>query len=161
MKRLIQPKITMLTMVLAAAAVALLWPSLNVKAFNPQPDPPAFGLIGVDPFETVRLNAVCPDTPLPGGVNPGPCNVMLAFRDTNGSVLAQSTHSLHPGQGASLDLNGAQVVRGSRIEVQPYVPANSAGYVLVTAEVFETNTGQISAVLNPTEPRSLFLAGGQ
>jgi hypothetical protein len=86
---------------------------------------------------------------------------MLAFRDTNGSVLAQSTHTLHPGQGASLDLNGAQVVRGSRIEVQPYVPANSTGYVLVTAEVFETNTGQISAVLNPTEPRSLSLVAGQ
>jgi hypothetical protein len=66
----------------------------GVKAFNPQPDPPVFGLIGVDPFETVRLNAVSADTPLPGGVNPGPCSVDLVFRDINDNTIARATKTL-------------------------------------------------------------------
>src|SRR5262249_60121367 len=94
----------------AAASLALLWPSLSVKAFNPQPDPPAFGLIGVDPFETARLNAVCADGPLPGGVAPGPCDIVLVFRDISGRALKQMTATLLPGQGTSLDLRGAQVL---------------------------------------------------
>ncbi|PWU02710.1 MAG: hypothetical protein C5B51_20375 [Terriglobia bacterium] len=160
MKRFIHAN--MLGVLTAAGGLVLLWPVFSVKAFNPQPDPPAFGLIGIDPFETARLNAVCADTPLPGGAQPGPCLVSLAFRDTSGRVLTQVTQSLQPGQATSLDLNGAQVaMRGSRFEVQPYVPSNGSGYVMVTTEVFETSNGHTSAVLNPTQPKSLFLTGGQ
>ena len=152
MKRIVYPTIMAM---LAAAAVTLVRPALSVKAFNPQPDPPAFGMIGVDPFETPRVNVACSTGPLPGGVNPGPCTATLAFLDIHGSTLTQMTQTLQPGQGVSLDLNGAHIGSGRRTEVQPMVSAFGAGFVLVTTEVFDTNTGHTSAVLNPTTPKSL------
>lgn len=146
--------------VVAVGALAMLAPMLHVTAFNPQPDPPAFGLIGIDPSETVRLNAICADTPLPGGFPPGPCTLMLVFRDTSGRALTQMTATLQPGQGTSLDLNGTQTgARNGRMEVQPYVSPIGVGFVLCSVEVFDTFTRHTSAVLNPTEPRSLGPAG--
>jgi hypothetical protein len=148
--------------IVSLTAVAALWslmgPSLRVQAFNPQPDPPAFGLIGVDPYSTVRLNAVCPDTPLPGGVSPGPCLVTLAFRDANGTVLSRAVKTLDAGQGAWIDWNGAQNVRG-RTEIQPSVPAISAGFALITVEVFDNMTGRTLATMAPAEPKSLSFVG--
>jgi hypothetical protein len=152
MQRLSDLKI--MAVVLAGSAIGLLWPGMTVKAFNPQPDPPAFGMIGVDPYETARLNAVCATGPLPGGVSPGPCDVTLAFLDINGRSMNQVTRTLRPGQGTSLDLIGA----GSsalRTQVQPFVPAAGSGFVLVTVEKFDSNTGRTTALLNPTQPKSL------
>jgi hypothetical protein len=151
MKRLLNP---IISIALAIGGIAMLWPSLRVCAFNPQPDPPVFGLIGVDPLSTVRLNAVCPDTQLPGGVNPGPCTVDLEFRDTHGNAIKRITETALPGHGVWLDLSGAQLGRG-RTEVQPFVPAVTSGFIVLTAEVFDDLTGRTIATLNPTEPRSL------
>ena len=39
-------------------ATATLLDRTRVSAFNPQPDPPAFGLISLNPGETLRLNVV-------------------------------------------------------------------------------------------------------
>ena|SRR5438552_1884704 len=39
-------------------ATATLLDRIRVSAFNPQPDPPAFGLISLNPGETLRLNVV-------------------------------------------------------------------------------------------------------
>ena len=152
MRRMIHPKI--MAAALAGVAVGLFWPGLSVKAFNPQPDPPAFGLIGVDPFETARLNAVCAATPLPGGVNPGPCDVTLAFLDINGRAINRVARTLQPGQAASLDLIGT-ASSSLRTEVQPFVPATGSGFVLLSVEVFDSNTGRTTALLHPTEPKSL------
>lgn len=155
MNRVVGPAMIALVML---AAVALVSPSMHVKAFNPQPDPPAFGLIGVDPYATVRLNAVCADTPLPGGVSPGPCTVILAFRDINGNVMSRVVRTLLPGQGTSVDWNGEQIGRG-RAEIQPSVPAITAGFALITVEVFDNQTGRTIATMNPADPKSLSLTG--
>jgi hypothetical protein len=153
MRRIVYPTIMAM---LAAAASTLVRPALSVKAFSPQPDPPAFGMIGIDPYETARLNVACSTGPLPGGVAPGPCTATLAFLDTNGNTLAQSTQTLLPGQGVSIDLNGARVAAaGHRTEVRPMVSAIGTGFVLATTEVFLTSNGYTTAVLNPTEPKSL------
>ena len=155
MNRIVYPTMMTMTMMtmMTAAAICLVWPSLHVKAFNPQPDPPAFGMIGVDPYATVRLNAVCPDTPLPGGVSPGPCAVTLAFRDVNGNVLSRAVRTLEPGQGAWLDWTGVQS-RG-RTEIQPSVPAVTAGFALITVELFDNMTGRTFATMSPGDPKSL------
>ena len=153
MRRIVYP--TTVAM-LAAEAVMLVRPTVSVKAFNPQPDPPVFGMIGIDPYETARLNVACSTGPFPGGVAPGPCTARLAFLDSNGNTLAEISETLLPGQGVSLDLNGARVAPGGhRTELQPMVSAIGTGFVLATTELFDTVTGRTSAVLNPTEPKSL------
>jgi hypothetical protein len=143
---------------LAAAALLALWPVLRVKAFNPQPDPPAFGMVGLDPLETVRLNAICADGPLPGGVAPGPCDVTLTFRDISGRLVKQMTKTLQPGEGTFLDLRGMEMpLAGARLEFEPNIPPSGRGFVLATVEVFDSFTGRTSALLNPTAPKSLGL----
>jgi hypothetical protein len=114
-------------------------------------------MIGIDMSETARVNAVCSEGPLPGGVAPGPCVVTLAFEDISGRMLAGNTVTLQPGQGTSLDLRGMDLVRGAgrRVQVQPCVKPVGRGYVLVTAEVFDDATGRTALLLNPTQPSSL------
>ncbi|HEV8145500.1 MAG TPA: hypothetical protein VGP79_03930 [Bryobacteraceae bacterium] len=151
MKTLVTP---IFAIALAAAGVMLLWPTHRVRAFNPQPDPPAFGLIGVDNLETARLNAMCADGLLPGDVPPGPCDVTLSFRDISGRVLKQITASLQPGQGASLDIGGMEMSGRGRMEIQPRILPTGRGFILATVDLFDV-TGRTAALLNPTEPKSL------
>ena len=117
--------------VLAAAAATLLWPALRVKAFTPQPDPPAFGMIGIDAFATLRVNALCAEGPLPLDVPPGPCNVTLEFHDITGRVLKQMTKTLAPGEGTFLDLRGSDMpLTGRHMELAPCIRPVGLGFVL-------------------------------
>jgi hypothetical protein len=141
-----------------AVAAMLAWPALHVRAFNPQPDPPAFGLIGIDPFSTARLNAVCAVGPLPAtDIPPGPCDVTLEFHDVTGRVLKQATFRLQPGQAASLDLRSTEAAASRRTEIQPAIPQAGRGFVLATVEVYDNLTGRTIALMNPTQPKSLGL----
>jgi hypothetical protein len=151
-----KPLVKRISLAVLAAALALLWPALRLKAFNPQPDPPAFGMIGIDPFSTARVGAICSAGPLPGGVPPGPCDVTMDFRDLNGVVVTQKTVSLMPGQGAFLDLMGSQQrISGRRAEYQPGIRPVGRGFVLGSVEVFDDFTGRSLATLSPTDPKSL------
>ncbi len=141
---------------LAALAIVAVWHTPRAHAFNPQPDPPAFGMLGIAPYETVRVNAACADGPLPGGVPPGPCRVTLAFRDASGQILKQATVGLNPGAGTFLDLTTAEAgVSGRRVEVQPFISPAGMGFVLASVEVFDDFTGRTVVALNTTEPKSL------
>ena len=77
--------------VLGVAAGALVvgaaWTTL--VAFDPQPDPPAFGVISITPDQTIRLNAVCSEHGVKG--TPAPCRAELMFHDAAGNVLASQT----------------------------------------------------------------------
>jgi hypothetical protein len=146
-----------ITAVSAAAVMLLIAPGSHVKAFNPQPDPPAFGMIGIAINEAARVNAVCSAGMLPGNATPSPCTVTLAFEDVNHNLLQQTTVTLQPGQGTFLDLHGSDLARGGarRVEAQPCIKPAGTGFVLGTVEIFDELTGRSAAVLNTTEPRSL------
>ena len=91
----------------------------HVAAFNPQPDPPAFGMIGITHEQTARLNVVNWGDVNPGPcrssgeVQPGPCRVEVEFIwfDSQGNVLLRSTETLMPGHAAFLDLDGGTLPR--------------------------------------------------
>jgi len=48
----------MIALVGVVIGVVALWLTTLVRAFNPQPDPPAFGLISLNPGQNLRLNVV-------------------------------------------------------------------------------------------------------
>jgi hypothetical protein len=48
----------MIALVGVLMAIFGVWLTTHVRAFNPQPDPPAFGLISLNPGQTLRLNVV-------------------------------------------------------------------------------------------------------
>jgi len=98
------------------------WLTIRVKAFNPQPDPPAFGLVSVNPGQTLRLNVVNRLTPPPepdrmgratrhamlafdmyrADVPPGSCPTAHRFADRQSCEV-----TLAPGEAASFDLTSA------------------------------------------------------
>jgi len=140
--------------VLALAAVALLVVLASgriVKAFNPQPDPPAlFGMVGITPGETLQLNIVNVEL---SGIPPGPCRVNLRFVNSSGIILKQQVVTVKPTQAASLSLTGAEAGGAFRNEVHPVLQLTSADTTSCSAigsvEVFNTNSGQTSILAHP------------
>src|SRR5262245_20625133 len=66
---------------LGLAAAGLLFVTAPAVAFNPQPEPPAFGMVGLARSQTAILNVVL--APVPEDVQP-PCLVDLSFADASG-----------------------------------------------------------------------------
>jgi len=128
----------------------------SAQAFNPQPDPPRYGMIGITPGETLRINVANPQ--LPSATLPPPCRVELAFLDSAGNPLIPPVQrTLDAGRSAHFDLNGdALFTPGTgdvllRAEVRPVVRVlqTAVGDVFVppgpcvsSIELFDNATGK-------------------
>jgi hypothetical protein len=147
-------KVNTLSAGLAAGAVVLAALSGTATAFNPQPDPPAFGIVSINPDQTIRLNVVCWEHPV-DGVPPGPCRGDLMFHDMAGNVVAIRSVQLAPGHAASLDFTlGARSSVANLVGLDPcWIPDPTSGRALPTAEVFDTVTGRTALHVNPLTPR--------
>jgi hypothetical protein len=141
----------------------------RVDAFNPQPDPPGFGMLGITPGQTIRINVVNtnqPNAELP----PDPCRVVMTFRDPNGGVIQNANGQpirrivlLAAGQAASLDLNADDFSReltNLRIQLRPDVRVQQpSGNGLTppdpcipTAEVINNNNGRTQFMIAAQPP---------
>ena len=120
--------LTILTLVVAIAALASFGVFRNlqkVKAFNPQPDPPGYGMVGITEGQTIRINVVNTNEP-DANFPPDPCRVVLNFRNADGELFRNSDGQpirrivqLQAGQSTLLDLNGDVFARGGRIQLRP------------------------------------------
>src|SRR5262245_37044841 len=82
--------ITLPALALLLAAMATVLGARDARAFNPQPDPPGFGLVSINAsVEIARLSVG-----RVGATAPGPCQLGLAFYDERGALLAQSRVSI-------------------------------------------------------------------
>jgi hypothetical protein len=149
-------------LVIGIAAGALLagatWTTL--AAFDPQPDPPAFGIVSITPEQTIRLNAVCSEHGV-RGIPPVACRAELMFHDAAGNVLLSQVVRLKPGQATFLDYTvGIRTAPFERVAIQPCViPDPERGRMLPTVEVFDNATGQTALLVNPVTPRLSFVTG--
>jgi hypothetical protein len=148
----------------AAASVGLLGIgvlSRSATAFNPQPDPPRFGMVGITDGQTARLNLVNLGIPTTTGFPPDPCRAHLKFFDGDGNLLASRLVDLKPGEAAFLDfvpsfvppVNGTSIaplraeIRGAVKPVDGlYAPPCKA-----TVEIFDNVSGRTS-ILYPPDP---------
>lgn len=132
----------------------------TLRAFDPQPDPPAFGVISITPDQTIRLNAVCSEHGV-RGVPPGLCRAELMLHDAAGNVLVSRAVRLRPGQSTFLDYTiGARTTALERVGIIPcIIPDPERGRILPTAEVFDNTTGQTAFLVNPVTPRLSFVKG--
>ena len=139
-------------------AVGATWTTL--RAFDPQPDPPSFGVASITPDQTIRLNAVCSEHGV-GDVPPAPCRAELMLHDSAGNVLVSQVVRLKPGQATFLDYRiGIRTAPFERVGIVPCViPDPEHGRMLATAEVFENTSGQTSFLVNPVTPRLSFIEG--
>jgi len=143
--------------IVLAVIAAVAMGAMRLSAFNPQPDPPAFGLVAMTPSEAARFNTTCPNVKV-HGVDPCPCVGALLFYDAQGALISSARYQLTPGQSFSLDVTSSQVrFDGTgRAELQPIiVPLN--GRTLPTVEVFEwtdpSRRGKTQVYVNPAVPR--------
>jgi len=141
----------------AVAAVVFGTMSGAATAFNPQPDPPAFGIVSINPDQTIRLNVVCWEHDV-AGVPPGPCHGELMLHDMTGNIVARKSVSLAPGQADFLDFSFGRASPGALVGADPcWIPDPTSGRAVPTAEVFDTLSGRIALHLNPVTPRISFI----
>ena len=143
-----------LTLGIAAVTLATLAGfSRTTAAFNPQPDPPGFGLVTLVPGQDLRINVVCSEHGA-GRLPPGPCAGELMFHDAEGNTLNGQRVVLLPGQATSLELNLGRE-GGSPIGINPcWIPGpDNTGFAIPSAEVFNTETGHTMLYLNPVVAR--------
>jgi len=109
--------ITLGFVVAGACAVIAIGASAVLRAFNPQPDPPGFGMVGIAAGQTARLNIVN----LGNGPSdiPPPCRASLQFFDDQGNLLVDRRVRVEAGNAAFLDL------------APSFPPTNGVGDVLV------------------------------
>jgi hypothetical protein len=97
-----------------------------VHAFNPQPEPPAFGMASLARTQTALLNAVLTQPPDPQQPpDPGlACRLVLSFVDANGVVfhdaagnLIQRPVELRDHVAASLQLRAADILGPTQLRV--------------------------------------------
>lgn len=152
------------TALTAGAVVAALVIPATVQAFNPQPDPPGFGLVSILPDQTIRMNMVCFGHPA-NGFPPDPCRGEIMLHDISGNVLASRRVLLKPGEAAFLDFSTG-IRTGSvsldRVGIDPcWIPAERSGIGIPTVEVFDTASGRTTLFINPAAPHVSMFRGGR
>lgn len=139
----------------------------KVEAFNPQPDPPGFGMVGITQGQTVRITVVntapAPDPDFP----PDPCRVVITFKDSDGAFFRNGDGNiirrialLKGGESTSLDLDGDNFSRTAdrtgRIQLRPVVSIQQPNGnnnippdpVIPAAEVFNNGNGRTQFVMS-------------
>ena len=145
----------------AAAAVTLGALSATANAFNPQPEPPGFGIVSVNADQTIRLNVVCWEHDV-GGLPPTPCSGELMFHDMAGNIVARQLVRLRPGGATVLDFTlGPRTSSATLVGIDPcWIPDPFSGRALPTVEVFDTASGRVARHVNPVTPRITFIDDG-
>jgi len=133
--------------------------SMRAGAFNPQPDPPGYGMVGIADGQTARLNIVNvgvldPTTGLP----PDPCRARLQFVDADGNELASRGVAPEMGHAKFLDFTPRFVPVDTaaaaplRAEIRAVVLTDNGlppGPCRLTLEIFDNVTGRSEVVLPP------------
>jgi hypothetical protein len=101
------------------AFVVLKFEPQKVQAFNPQPDPPGFGIFGISESQIMKINVVNTALAPSAETPPDPCRVSMTFLDQNGNVLTRSDGTvikrvaqLTGGQSISLAVDASNFIRG-------------------------------------------------
>lgn len=142
------------------------------SAFNPQPDPPGYSMVGIAAGQTARLNVVLtnpgtdrsappdpcappdPYSPPDPYVPPGPSRVRLYVINGDGRVLAEASKALNLCQAGSLEYPApAGMPAGARQRIRAVVvaEADDSGFtpaVKTSLEIVNDET-QRTAVLYP------------
>jgi hypothetical protein len=138
----------------AGWAVVIGAASGTANAFNPQPDPPAFGIVSINPDQTIRLNIVCWEHDV-AGLPPAPCSGELMFHDMAGNIVARQSVRLTPGGATFVEFTlGPRTSPARLVGIDPcWMPDPTSGRALPTVEVFDTPSGRIVRHVNPLTPR--------
>ncbi len=119
--------------------------------FDPQPDPPGFGVVTLRADQAMRMNVFCFEHAV-DGAEPRTCSGEIMFHDANGNVLRRGTYQLSPGQTNSLAVT-LPATRASLVAIVPCVIPNPGGRTVPNVEVIDRATDQVVQLINPAVAR--------
>ena len=122
-------------------------------AFNPQPDPPGFGMLGVTTGQTARLNVTL-NRVANQTYPPDPFRVTLYFLNGDGRILAQQSFPVLIGDSVFLDYATPVLPAGLRQRIRPIViiEPDASGYT--------PDTRQTTEVINNDTQRNAYVFPG-
>ena len=175
-------RLSMVIALIALGSTVTIWEVRRVRAQPPPHPERTFGMVGITPGQTMRLNVVNltpPPDPDTNGVPP-PCRVLLSFRNADGQPFTDNNGQpvgrvveLQAGQSAFLDLNAdlfsaAPSTNGDaasgplRLQLRPFARVLNAppdpekqyppGPCRATMEVFDNTSGRTSIFSAGFEP---------
>ena len=132
--------------------------ALLLQAFNPQPDTPkVFGLVGLTPFDGIRLNVTNVGGAL--GLLAPPCRIQFGFADADGAPIRMADATISDGHSASIALTFAEASAGTptsvasrtRVSVRPVVKLTPPDpcFTAVSGEVTDAFTGRTNLYMTP------------
>ena len=116
-----------------------------ISGFNPQPDPPGFGLVTLSSGLMLRMNVSCFAHPV-NGFPPDPCRGTVLLHDMAGDVVAQRGYDLKPGEAASFEFSPANDRTG--VDFEPCVLPATGGRAIPNVELVDVSTGQTKFLIN-------------
>jgi hypothetical protein len=141
----------------AAVLVAGLTLTPTAQAFDPQPDPPAFGPVSMLPAQTLRLAVFCAHAPRGVDTISQPCVVNLHMMNADGRVLSKVTRRVEPGSSTYLDYAVAPALAGvasPRLIIPCVEPDPESGEIVPTVQVFDTVSGATRLYTHAAPARS-------
>ena len=123
-----------------------------IVGFNPQPDPPGFGLVTLV-GQSIRLNVTCFEHQV-GNSPPDPCAGEFMFHNAVGDVVKSGRYSMRAGESATLEFTPIAVgdVR-SAVTLEPCLLPSPGGRALPAVQVVDLATGDIVRELVPVVSR--------
>jgi hypothetical protein len=158
-----------------AVAALLVLGAGSAEAFNPQPDPPGFGMFGIMPFQRAHLHISLPVMKMRGGIPADPCRVEASFVNDKGETVMTETHTIWPGQTGNLIFTPARVpdpeitasvtegnsaadrrmqLRAVVMALDSTLPPGPCHDLLATVQVDNQQGGAPTLTLSPRDPAS-------
>ena len=141
----------------------------SAQAFNPQPDPPGFGMFGITEVQRAHLHVALPAVQKSRAALPSdPCRVELSFVDEAGMTVATDMHTIMPGQTATMIFtpdrtspvtlaaaDARHQLRGVVTPLDRALPPGPCKGLVATVQVDNQQGGAPTLTLSPRDPASL------
>ena len=121
-------------------------------AFDPQPDPPVFGMATLRADQVMRMNVTCFNHDVVGDP-PNPCVGAVMFHDAAGNVLQRGAYRLEPGQTRTFRVVPPVARAGSLVGIVPCVIPEPGGRAVPGIEVTDS-AGGVALLINPAATRA-------
>lgn len=124
----------------------------SIVGFNPQPDPPGFGLVPVRSSQVMRVRVGCFAHPI-DGIPPDPCRGAIMFHDALGNVVGRGTYALQPGEVGGLTFQPPGSTNALGLAINPCILPQPGGRAVPAVQIVDGETGDVLFQIAPAVPR--------
>lgn len=121
------------------------------SSFDPQPDPPGFGLATLRADQAMLMDVTCfPHEVL--GAAPSACRGTVMFHDVAGNVIRRASYDLAPGESRAFAVAPPLARPGSLSGIVPCVIPEPGGRAVPSVDIVDS-LGNVVLIINPAAAR--------